>query len=138
MPIVAYALTICSGVTAMPCPIGTVPIVEPDHWSSGSTMPGLSPGKSTPVGLPKPKRSIHEASSPAAELLRRSVIVPTFDDSERICRTVIRSVPRVCASWITRSATWIVGASVNDVVGETTLSSSAAAIVTILNVEPGS
>ena len=43
-PIVAYALTICIGVTAMPCPIGTVPIVDPYHFSSGSTMPGLSPG----------------------------------------------------------------------------------------------
>ena len=52
--------------------------------------------------------------------------------------TVIVSVPRRWASWITRSATWIVGASVNDVEGETTLSSSAPAIVTILNVEPGS
>ena len=44
LPIVAYADTICSGVTAMPCPIGTVPIVEPDHLSSGSTRPELSPG----------------------------------------------------------------------------------------------
>ena len=66
------------------------------------------------------------------------MIVPTFDESERICLTVIVSIPRVCASWITRSATWIVGASRNVVSGETTLSSSAAAIVTILNVEPGS
>ncbi len=66
------------------------------------------------------------------------VIVPTFDDSERICRTVIRSVPRMCDSWITRSATWIVGASVNEVSGVTTLSSSAPAMVTILNVDPGS
>jgi len=32
--------------TAMPWPIGTLPIVEPDHLSSGSTCPGLSPGKS--------------------------------------------------------------------------------------------
>ena len=39
------------------------------------------------------------------------VIVPTFDDSARICRTVIVSVPRVCASRMTRSATWMFGAS---------------------------
>ena len=63
---------------------------------------------------------------------------PTFDDSARIWRTVIVSVPRVCASRIVRSATSIVGASRNDVSGATTLSSRAAAIVTILNVEPGS
>ena len=66
------------------------------------------------------------------------MIVPTFDDSARIWRTVIVSVPRMWASWITRSATWIVGASVNVLSGETIPSSSAAAIVTILNVEPGS
>ena len=66
------------------------------------------------------------------------VIVPTFEDSARICRTVIVSVPRVCASRIVRSATSIVGASLKDVSGATTLSSSAAATVTILKVEPGS
>ena len=66
------------------------------------------------------------------------VIVPTFEDSARICRTVIVSVPRVCASRMTRSATWMFGASRKVVSGDTTLSSSAAAIVTILNVEPGS
>ncbi len=66
------------------------------------------------------------------------VIVPTLDDSARICLTVIRSVPRMCASRITRSATLIVGASVKDDSGVTTLSSSAPAIVTILKVDPGS
>ena len=136
-PIAAYALTIWSGVTAMPCPIGTVPIVEPDQSSYGSTMPGLSPGKSTPVRFPNPNRSIHDASSGPPSRCA-IVIVPTFDDSERICRTVIGSVPRVCASRIVRSATLIVGASRNDVSGATRLSSSAAATVTILKVEPGS
>src|SRR5919206_2714801 len=55
----AYAAAICTGVTAMPWPIGTLPIVEPDHLSGGSTIPGLSPGKSIPVTRPKPKRVIH-------------------------------------------------------------------------------
>ena len=32
-----------------------------------------------------------------------------FDEYSTICCTVSRSVPRVCASWITRSATLIVG-----------------------------
>jgi hypothetical protein len=114
-----------------------VPIVEPDQRSSGSTRPGLSPGKSTPVLDPNPKRSIHAASSPAPSSCA-IVIVPTFDDSERISRTVIRCAARSWASWITRSATWIVGCSQNDVVGLTMRSSSAAATVTILNVEPGS
>ncbi len=50
---------------------------------------------------------------------RRSaiVIVPMFEDCSTICLTVSRSVPRVCASWITRSATLIVGARRNDVRG---------------------
>ena len=63
----------------MPWPIGTLPIVEPDHWSSGSTSPALSPGKSIPVGWPKPKRSIHFASR-AAPSFSASVIAPTFDE----------------------------------------------------------
>ena len=66
------------------------------------------------------------------------VIVPTFDDWAKIWRTVIRSVPRVCASRIVRSETWIVGARTNELSGATTLSSSAAATVTILKVDPGS
>ena len=90
-----------------------------------------------PVGLPNPNRSIQAASSPGPSF-SAIVIVPTFDDWARMSLTLITSVPRVCASWITRSATWIVGASVKVLVGETTLSSSAPAIVTILNVEPGS
>ena len=46
----AYTDAIWIGVTAIPWPIGTLPIVEPVHCSSGSTKPGLSPGKSIPVG----------------------------------------------------------------------------------------
>ena len=94
--ITEYARAICTGVTAMPCPIGTVPIVEPDHWSSGSANPADSPGKSMPVFAPNPKRSIHDASRPAP---RRSaiVIVPMFEEYSTICLTVSRSVPRVCA-----------------------------------------
>ena len=122
---------------AIPWPIGTVPIVEPDQRPYGSTMPGLSPGSSEPVVAPNPKRSIHDASSGPPRCCAM-VIVPTFEDCARIWRTVIRAVPRVCASPIVRSATWILGASRNDVVGETMLSSSAAATVTILKVEPGS
>ena len=56
--IVAYAAAICTGVTATPWPIGTFPIVEPDHSSGCRTKPGLSPGKAMPVVEPKPKRRI--------------------------------------------------------------------------------
>jgi hypothetical protein len=41
----------------MPCPIGTLPIVEPDQYDGSS--PGLSPGKSIPVFWPKPNCAIH-------------------------------------------------------------------------------
>ncbi len=49
-------------------------------------MPLLSPGKSTPVLLPNPKRSIQRASRsrPSASA---SVIAPTFDERDRICAT---------------------------------------------------
>lgn len=42
----------------MPWPIGMFAIETPDHSSSGRISPGDSPGKSMPVGRPKPKRSI--------------------------------------------------------------------------------
>jgi hypothetical protein len=67
-----------------------------------------------------------------------SVIVPTFEERETISATVIRSVPRSCASWMTRSATWIEGGSVYAVEGETRPSASTAVAVTSLKVEPGS
>ena len=42
------------GVTATPWPIGMLPIVEPDHVLGRRRMPGLSPGKPSPVCAPKP------------------------------------------------------------------------------------
>ena len=59
-----------------------------------------------PVGLPKPKRSI-QFSTRLRPSSCASVIVPMFDDRERICATVIRSVGRGSCSWMIRSATWI-------------------------------
>jgi hypothetical protein len=64
-----------------------LPIVEPDHLSAGSTAPGLSPGKSIPVGLPKPKRAIHSVSR-SLPSISASVIAPMFDECDRICATV--------------------------------------------------
>ena len=64
--------------------------------------------------------------------------MPTLDDWERICATVIRCVGRGSCSWMIRSATRIDVGSVNGVVGLTIFSESAAATVTTLNVEPGS
>jgi hypothetical protein len=137
LPMAAYARAIWIGVTAIPCPMGTVPIVDPDHWSSGRANPEDSPGKSMPVGFPNPKRSIQEARRPAP---RRCaiVIVPIFDEYSTTCLTVIRWVPRVWDSRITRSATFSLGARRKAVVGLTTPSWSAAAMATSLNVEPGS
>ena len=61
---------ICTGVTAIPWPIGTLPIVEPDHCASGrnDTRP-LSPGKSTPVGC-RSRSGRPSARAASAELLR--------------------------------------------------------------------
>ena len=61
-------------------------------------MPGLSPGKSIPVGLPKPNRVIHFASR-SGRASRAIVTAPTFDECARICATVSVSVPRGSASW---------------------------------------
>ena len=93
----AYAVAICIGVTAIPCPMGTVPIVEPDHWESGSTMPELSPGKSTFVFWPKPKRWI-QPDRRSEPTFSASVTAPTLEECESICPTVSVSVPRRSAS----------------------------------------
>src|SRR5260221_7377600 len=113
------------------------PSVDPYQWSTLGTSPELSPGKSIPVRLPKPKRAIQleRLFLPSS---RDSVIAPTFDEWDRISRTVSRSVRRGSASWMTLSATWIEYGSVNGVLGVTTCSESAPATVTSLKVEAGS
>jgi hypothetical protein len=59
----ANAAAICNRRDRDPWPIGTLPMVEPDHSFRGRTMPGDSP-KSMPAGLLNPKRSI---SAPDAQ-----------------------------------------------------------------------
>ncbi len=137
--IAPYAAAICRPVTPMPWPMGRLPIVEPDQCSGGTTMPGDSPGKSMPVGLPKPKRAI-QPDMPTCVLATfcASVTVPMFDDCERIWATDMTLVGRHSCSRIRRSATMIEYGSVKRVVGVTSFSESAAATVTTLNVEPGS
>ena len=105
----------------------------------GSTIPRVSPGNSMP-GLLAEAEAVDPAREPRpAEHLRdrdRADVRRLREDLRD--RHPLRSA-RSCASWIIA-----VGdldrryGSVNGVVGATTLSSSAAAIVTILNVEPGS
>ena len=108
------------------------PLLERQH------DPGLSPGKSTPVVLAEAEPVDPATRAAPRRAAARCVIVPTFEDCARICATVIVSVPRVLG---------LVDDAVGDldrrrererVVGVTRLSSSAAATVTILNVEPGS
>src|SRR6476469_3959089 len=66
------------------------------------------------------------------------VTAPTFDECDRISEVVSHSVGRYSASWMTRSATWIEYGSRNLVDGVTIPCDSAPAIVTSLNVDPGS
>ena len=123
-------------MTETPWPIGTLPIVEPDQYDG--SRPALSPGKSMPVALAESELVDPLLQVRLAEHVRAIVTVPTFDERCRICETVIVSVPRISASWITRSATWIEYGSVNRVFGVTRPSESAPAIVTTLKTEPGS
>ena len=109
--IAAYTDASWIAVTEMPCPIGTLPIVEPDQYDG--SRPGLSPGKSMP-GRARRSRTLDpllRRVSPSS--VRAIVTVPTFDERWRICDTVIVSVPRCSASWMRRSATWIEYGSVN-------------------------
>jgi len=90
-----------------------------------------------PVRRPKPKRRTQRSKRVAP---RRWPIltVPTFEDCARISEVVRLTVPRSCASSITRSATWIDGGRLKMSCGETAPSSSAPATVKALNVDPGS
>ena len=57
---VEKAEAIWMAVTAMPWPMGMLPIDEPDHWSTGSDdAAGTRRGTAMPVGLPKPYALIH-------------------------------------------------------------------------------
>ena len=63
-----YAAAICTGVIAIPWPIGSVPIVEPDHLSSGGTMSGrlageVDPGQMAEAETADPPASRSEPSS---------------------------------------------------------------------------
>ena len=79
LAIAEYATAICIGVTAMPWPIGRLPIEAPEYLASGSTMPLSSPGRSVPVGLPKPKRRTHWSNF-LAPSRRPIVTAPTLED----------------------------------------------------------
>ena len=79
LAIAAYALAICSGVTANPWPMGRLPIEEPEYPASDGMMPAPSPGTSTPVARPKPNRRTHE-SKRWAPRRRPMVTAPTLLD----------------------------------------------------------
>ena len=106
---------------------------------AAARCPALSPGKSIPVGCPKPKRAIQRPSrcGPSSSA---SVIVPTFDECERIWATRHRLGRRAARRrGSTRSATWIVVRQRERRRSASTRpSESAPATVTSLNVEPGS
>ena len=121
----------------MPWPIGRLPIDEPEYFSRGGTMPRSSPGMSEPVGRPKPNFSTQPLKRSAPSFMPM-VIAPTLLDWARISAVVSVTEPRSWDSPIVRSATWMVGARPNEVLGVTTLSSSAPATVKALKVEPGS
>ena len=88
------------------------------------------------MGRSKPKRRTQRSNRLGP---RRSpiVTVPTLLERARISE-VVSVPPPPCASSIVRSATWIVGARLNEVWGVTRRCSSAPATVNGLNVDPGS
>ena len=92
-------------MTASPWPIGRLPSDEPEYWFGCSTMPGDSPGRSTPVGFPKPNARTH-LSKRIGPSRWPIFTAPTFEDWARICFTWSVMSPRGSASLIVRSATW--------------------------------
>ena len=107
----------------------------PTTGRAARTIPALSPGKSSPVDLPKPKRA-----DPLRQVRRTELLGdrdrPDVDECERIFATVSVSVPRRSASWMHLSATWMPGAAELRL-GVTSPSVSAPATVTTLNPAPG-
>jgi len=53
--IAAVARAICSGVTAISCPIDITAFVSFDHFFGERRIPFPSPGRSMPLFEPKPK-----------------------------------------------------------------------------------
>src|SRR3954452_2448129 len=62
LAIAEYAVAIWRGVTDSPCPIGRLPIDEPEYCCQCNTIPRASPGRSTPVGEPNPNRWTQESN----------------------------------------------------------------------------
>ncbi len=110
---------------------------DPEYSETGRMMPRSSPGRSTPVGLPKPN-SRTQWSKRFSLSSRPILMAPTFEDCARIWEVVSASGPRTCDSPMVRSATWIVGGRSKTVSGVTLRSCSAPATVNALNVDPGS
>src|SRR6478736_1812774 len=73
----------------MPWPIGRLPMVAPEYLSSGRTWPICSPGRSTPVALPKPNRWIHLSNGLEPPRAPAIFTAPMFDECLRISLTVI-------------------------------------------------
>ena len=57
-----YAEHICIAVTATPCPIGARDHLTLSHFLQSGRIPYSSPGSSTPVFCPNPKRDMYVQS----------------------------------------------------------------------------
>ena len=113
-------------------------MVDDHHWSPGSDEARHLAGKVDAGQLAEAEAVDPVEQARLAEPLPPIVTAPMLLDLARIWRTVMRSVPRCSASWITRSPTRSVGGSTNEVDGVTRPSDSAPATVTSLKIEPGS
>ena len=69
-------LASCRALSETSCPIEIDAFESADQRASGRKMPGFSPGRSTPVGLPDAERrgSLEETARPEAQ--------PDADDSD--------------------------------------------------------
>ena len=82
------------------------PSRSPSTGPAASVTPASSPGRSTPVGAPKPKRWTQSLKRAAPSILP-ILIAPTLLERARICAVVSVSSGCSVSSWIVRSATWI-------------------------------
>ena len=106
MAIALYDDHIWTGDTVIDWPIGIEPMSEPFQSDGFLSTPSCSFGRPRAVYSPNPnalKESTSASSPPAALISWAILMMPTFDDSERIWFTDIISVGCECESWIVLS-----------------------------------
>ena len=132
------ARSTCTGVTASDWPNDIAPTLAPSYSSRLFTRPFVSPGKSTPVMVPKQKRLMLAANFLAPIFLPMSTM-PVFEERRRISRaSMSMAAPRWSESRTLSSPAFTTAGTLKTVSVVITPSSRAPPTTKVLKTEPGS